>query len=515
MDQGAIVYRPGRVVTGTAGSDRVNEDGDLVSTTDGWISFSSDDLLKGLGGDDFIWGYFGNDTILGGAGNDYLDGGPGNDIVRGEAGNDRLLANGNATLEGGIGNDTYEHLNGGRFRINDTSGNDTVSIGEFVDSLTGVLRKGGNDLFIKTGSLSLTIENYFVTGKNGGHIETLQFMGGVQWHLRDVLKALEATWESIDNDAIYGDVNNNRIDGGAGNDALYGFDGEDVLIGGSGNDTLTGGHGNDTLNGGLGDDLYRGMNDDGDDVIADAGGDNDQAHFLSLRLRDLWRAGNDLVIRADGEQVITINGYFDVGASGGHIETLIMAGKEWHLADVEDHLSETPLLAGTRGNDRLNGDSGGEILTSYAGKDVLQGKGGADVLKGGTGSDILDGGNGRDVLFGGSGRDNLKGGSGKDVFVFASRTEAGSGSNRDVIVDFSRGSDKIDLRSIDANTMTEKDNAFTALLSGDAAFTTAGQLRYDSLTGVLSGNTDVDADAEFEIALKNKPVALDLRDFLL
>lgn len=107
------------------------------------------------------------------------------------------------------------------------------------------------------------------------------------------------------------------------------------------------------------------------------------------------------------------------------------------------------------------------------------------------------------------------GGSGVDLFRFDSAGQAGLGKTRDVIVGFDATMDVIDLSGIDANRSAAGNNAFKALLSGKHTFTKAGQLRYDSKTGILSGNTDKDVAAEFEIALKNKPVALDLRDFLL
>jgi serralysin len=69
----------------------------------------------------------------------------------------------------------------------------------------------------------------------------------------------------------------------------------------------------------------------------------------------------------------------------------------------------------------------------------------------------------------------------------------------DVVNDFVRGQDKIDLRGIDANTATVANDAFTTFIAGTAAFTAAGQLKL--LNGVLYGNTDGDADAEFAIQL--------------
>ncbi|MGO4388744.1 hypothetical protein AB4Y85_14525 [Microvirga sp. 2YAF29] len=93
--------------------------------------------------------------------------------------------------------------------------------------------------------------------------------------------------------------------------------------------------------------------------------------------------------------------------------------------------------------------------------------------------------------------------------------DLGTGKNRDRINDFETGIDMIDLGKIDANTSTKKNDAFKTLLKGKEAFTKAGQLHYNAKTGILSGNTDKDAAAEFQILLKNKPKSLNLDDFVL
>jgi hypothetical protein len=41
---------------------------------------------------------------------------------------------------------------------------------------------------------------------------------------------------------------------------------------------------------------------------------------------------------------------------------------------------------------------------------------------------------------------------------------------------------------------------------GTAAFTAAGQVRYNAATGLLTGNTDADVAAEWSLLLVNKPV---------
>lgn len=105
-------------------------------------------------------------------------------------------------------------------------------------------------------------------------------------------------------------------------------------------------------------------------------------------------------------------------------------------------------LYGGRGNDRLFGDGGDDMLYGGPGADRLFGGPGADQLFGGAGNDQLFGGGGRDrlnggggndILNGGAGNDVLTGGAGRDTFVF------GNNSGKDVITDFGRGNNTIDL----------------------------------------------------------------------
>ena len=119
------------------------------------------------------------------------------------------------------------------------------------------------------------------------------------------------------------------------------------------------------------------------------------------------------------------------------------------------------------------------------------------------------------VVAGKIGKDLLSGGAAADIFQFASVKKAGLHKTADAILNFQAGVDTIDLSGIDANTKVAGNNAFKALLTGKKPFTKAGQLHYDSKTGVLSGNTDKDAAAEFQIQFKNKPELLKLSDFIL
>lgn len=137
-----------------------------------------------------------------------------------------------------------------------------------------------------------------------------------------------------------------------------------------------------------------------------------------------------------------------------------------------------------------------------------------DLLETALGRDdsTMDGSDDADTLIGGVGKDSLTGGAGRDIFDFNLATEMGnSRALADLILDFQHGIDDIDLSGIDANTGAAGNNVFTKLMfSGN--FTAAGQLKY--VGGVLYGNVDGDAQAEFAIQLSGAPT-LSLGDLIL
>jgi Ca2+-binding RTX toxin-like protein len=243
----------------------------------------------------------------------------------------------------------------------------------------------------------------------------------------------------------------------AGDDTVEGTNFSDTLRAGAGSDLVEGLNGNDWLDGGRGaDDMY---GDAGHDVyVVDNTGDRVFETPTSTSLVD--SGGIDLV-RSSVSMTL-----------GRFVEDLTLTG--------------TLALGGT-GNVLSN------YLTGNAGNNALRGMGGNDVLRGGGGNDVLTGGGGRDVLTGGAGR---------DIFDFDRAYESGPlSATRDTIRDFVRGTDRIDLSAIDANigNGTGSNEAFAGFISGTSSFTRAGQLKFAG--GILYGNTDADADAEFSIAL--------------
>ncbi len=145
------------------------------------------------------------------------------------------------------------------------------------------------------------------------------------------------------------------------------------------------------------------------------------------------------------------------------------------------------------------------LTTGSAYADRLCGNSAANVLNGGAGNDTLNGGAGNDLLNGGAGKDLLIGGAGSDTFDFNALSEMGiTSATRDVISDFVRGLDRIDLSTLDANAALAGNQTFSAPVVGgtfSGAFANAGDLYFDNVAHVLYGNTDADATAEFAILL--------------
>ncbi|MEO7177339.1 MAG: Ig-like domain-containing protein, partial [Allosphingosinicella sp.] len=124
-------------------------------------------------------------------------------------------------------------------------------------------------------------------------------------------------------------------------------------------------------------------------------------------------------------------------------------------------------------------------------------------LFGGAAGDTLIGGANADLLYGGLGGDQLTGGGGADIFRYQSTAESAPGDGTaDHILDFTPGTDRIDLGRIDANSEVAGDQAFTWI--GSNAFSgTAGELRgYSSDSGwIVEGDVDGDGVADLYIAL--------------
>jgi len=80
----------------------------------------------------------------------------------------------------------------------------------------------------------------------------------------------------------------------------------------------------------------------------------------------------------------------------------------------EKCFGQSPTIAGTEGDDNINGGNGADVIVGLGGNDTINGGNGDDIICGGDGDDILNGGNGDDTIDGGPGTDTLDGGKGND-----------------------------------------------------------------------------------------------------
>ncbi|HYJ84315.1 MAG TPA: M10 family metallopeptidase C-terminal domain-containing protein, partial [Allosphingosinicella sp.] len=137
-------------------------------------------------------------------------------------------------------------------------------------------------------------------------------------------------------------------------------------------------------------------------------------------------------------------------------------------------------------------------------------------LFGGRADDTLKGGANADLIHGNLGADTLVGNGGADVFRFDSTADSNAGS-MDQILDFTPGTDKIDLSRVDANSLAAGDQGFAWI--GASAFSgSAGQLRAYQSGGswIVEGDTNGDGAADLVIALTLQgPTPLAAGDFLL
>lgn len=104
------------------------------------------------------------------------------------------------------------------------------------------------------------------------------------------------------------------------------------------------------------------------------------------------------------------------------------------------------------------------------------------------------------ILSGLAGKDILTGGAGADTFAYQNVSDSVNDAH-DVITDFSElQGDKIDLSAVDANSNQAEKQIFHYI--GTVDFTKqAAQLRFDSATHQLQGDTNGDGKAEFVIEL--------------
>lgn len=279
---------------------------------------------------------------------------------------------------------------------------------------------------------------------------------------------------------VFDAVNNNNwtVNGGLGNDTIITHGGADRVTGGKGADVISTGAGDDII--------YVGSGDGTDAIDGGQGFDTIQATAAGIAIS---------VSALAGIEAITGSGLTVQGTKG---------------ADAFDFASVA--LSGVVA---INGLGGADTIAGTALADTINGGAGNDLLVGRDGNDVLRGDGGDDRLIGGLGADTLTGGGGADRFVFTAPADSNAANGLDHITDFKQKKDAVDLSGIDASTTLAGDQAFSFI--GKAAFTAAGQLRFDVVGDHTEVSGDIDGDhvADFTIILDGAFAALKAVDFVL
>ena len=450
---------------------------DATENADTVMGSERSETISGLGGADVIFGGNGNDLISG----ETMNGGFGDDTLIGEtgaAGTGRFFvgAQGNDSLRGGDGNDTYLYMTGEGFdTITDlgTSGLDVLEIRRsgqgtiLPENITG--RRVGDDIHLEFSLPSIgRVGGVVLTGQAAGQgIEQLRIVsttGTVVWGRNELALFGDSLLPGTDaGEVIYGDREadpaaamaalyggNDTIDALGGNDSVYAAGGNDEVRGGSGNDLVYGGFGNDTLFGGTGsDEVYGGAGDDvirggaattEADAATDAGNDtlfgglgNDTlvggrgATTYVYELGD----GNDVILREDNDSYDVLHlkgitrGQVTIIRNGTDVVLQVLVnGSLRGTVTLQGQAGDTPTGNG-RGIERITFDDPSStpiekidlVVPLTNGDDrpndlVLTPA--ADPFRAGGGNDTIDGLGGNDTIYGEDGDDILIGGSGTD-----------------------------------------------------------------------------------------------------
>ncbi|HET9640640.1 MAG TPA: calcium-binding protein, partial [Allosphingosinicella sp.] len=384
----------------------------------------------------------------------------------------------NNVITGGAGWDVFRLFDGGDDSVFGGAGNDTIFI---IGALTAAdIVNGGSDtdtlvLQGAYGALTLTA--------NITQIENISILAGSNTNFGEPGTNRYDYVLTID-DANFAAGVQARINGAAlleGED--FTFDGSAetnanlVVYGGKGVDTLTGGLGNDifyypeerfatgdTVNGGPG---YDGMFLRGNYTI-DFNAPGYTGLFTNIENLTLTSATDERYARGGGTE-------FDYNLTLSN--AIVKPGETLTVSGALLMATETMVL------------------------DASQEADGLLRLFGGRADDTLKGGANADLIHGNLGADQLTGNGGADSFRYQSVDESNSGS-MDQILDFTPGTDSLDLSRVDANSGAAGDQAFSWI--GSSAFSgSAGELRAYEQSGTwfVEGDTNGDSVADLVIAL--------------
>ncbi len=454
--------------------------GDILSNIENLTGSDNNDVLTGNSGDNIINGGYGADKI---------DGGAGIDTVTYSSTKYGAAVNVNLSLT--------TAQSGGDAQGDILSNIENIIGSVYGDTLTG----NSGDNVIKGGNGADKIDG-------GAGIDTVSYSGlstgGVNVNL--------AVTTAQSGNYAQGDTLSNieNIIGSPYDDILIGNSGDNIIESGNGYDQVDGGAGIDTIsyvnstlavfvnigttNAQSGGDAHGDTLLNIENIIASAY--NDKLTGSSVANRIDGASGVDTVSYANSTAAVNVNLGLTTAQSGG-----FAAGDT--LVSIENIIgsSYNDTLTGTSLANKIEGGSGVDTV-SYAGSNAavnvnlavttaqVGGHAAGDTLFnieniiGSSYSDTLKGTSIANIINGGTGNDKMTGGSGADIFKFSAVTDSGKAAGaRDIITDFVKGTDKIDLADF-AGTFAFKG---TGALGGSVAGVNYAQ---------VSGNTIIGIDAD-------------------
>ena len=396
--------------------------------------------IAGSDAGEYVYGTAAEDILLGLDGNDVLYGEGGDDIIIGGAGNDELDGRWG-------GDDTYIYRVGDGYDViwEDylwAGGNDRAVFGEGLnlDDLIIVRDNGVLTLGFAGNTGSLTV--FGMGGPADKGIESFTFGDGQSLSQSDLYQHHIRSLEASNSVVIEGYGTNDEIYGNAADNYIAGYGGDDIYHFGPG-------IGDDVIDEGY---MWCGG---GDQVVFGEGMNAVNLHIA--------RYYGDLILSFDGYNGDSLYLYsMDAYADRGVEQFTFGDDEVWSREDMfAAYITQEQAVSATE----IHGfELSNDVIASGSADNALYGYGGNDILNGGNGNDVL------------------RGGWGADIFAFDA-----AGNGVDVVVDFEKGYDLIDLRAMG---ITFGDLTFT-VVGSDARIVKIGSVDLDvTLTGINPASMD-------------------------
>lgn len=467
-------------------------------------------VVTGLGARVTIAGLDGVTLNSSGSSSFYVVGSAGNDTVDTSGLDESVAFDGEISLAGNEGDDTFilgaarERVDGGPSSLSDVELVDyrhsTVPVAVVLDATGSGSGYGG----YAQGDAYLGVDG--AVGSAFGDIMSGGFYS-------EGLGGDDQLYAGVD----YGGI----LLGGAGNDFLQGRSRDDLLDGGIGNDTLRGGAGTDVMRGGAGDDVYH--VDIAGDLVEELAGDGVDRVLTAASWTLAFGSAVEVLTTSDNlaRTAINLAGnnfaqhiYGNAGANafdgqGGGDVFIGLEGDDRYFVRSADRIVES---AGG-GSDRvfafqsfvLGAGSAVETLSTIANLATtainLTGNELSQFLFGNAGANILDGKAGADVLLGLGGADS---------FAF---TTALSGGNIDRISSFDTDDSILLENAVFAGLASGALNP-NAFVTGTAAQDGNDRVLYDQATGRLYFDADGNgAGSQIHFATLDNKAVITASDF--